>query len=233
MARLLVHVEGPTEEAFVNEVLAPHLYSVGYTGVSARLIGKQRARNRRGGIRPWPEARKRIINFLLEDPGQIASTMVDYYGLLQNGPGGWPGRAEARSLPFSDRAAHVENAIYSDIANEMGEGFNASRFVPYVMMHEFEAMLFSDCGTFAQAINHPDLAVPFQRVRDRFDTPEEINDAPETAPSKRIANLLPSYQKPLLGVAVVSAIGLPVIRRECPHFAHWLAQLEDLATPGA
>ena len=196
-------------------------------------MGKQRARDRRGGIRPWPEVRKRIINFLLQDPGQLASTMVDYYGLPQNGPGRWPGRAEARRLPLSDRAAHVENAIYSDISNEMGDGFNTSGFIPYVMMHEFEAMLFSDCSTFAQAINHPDLAVPFQRVRDRFNTPEEINDAPETAPSKRIANLLPSYQKPLLGVEAVSAIGLPVIHRECPHFAQWLTQLEKLVRLGA
>ena len=28
---------------------------------------------------------------------------------------------------------------------QMGSGFNPDRFVPYVMMHEFEAMLFSDC----------------------------------------------------------------------------------------
>ena len=228
MTRLLIHVEGPTEEKFVSEALAPHLYAVGYTDVSARMLGKQRQRGRRGGIRPWPEARQRIINCLREDPGQFASTMVDYYGLPQNGPAGWPGRAQARRLPFSDRVAHVENAIYSDIANEIGDGFNTSRFLPYVMMHEFEAMLFSDCGTFAQAISRPDLAVPFQGVRDRFDTPEEINDSPEAAPSKRILGLVPSYQKPLLGVAAASDIGLAVIRRECPHFGQWLTRLEDL-----
>ena len=228
MTRLLIHVEGPTEEAFVDEALAPHLYSVGYTDVNARMLGKQRQRGRRGGIRPWPEVRQRIINCLREDPGQLASTMVDYYGLPQNGPGRWPGRAVAQRLPLSDRAAHVENAIHTDVANEMGDGFNTSRFLPYVMMHEFEAMLFSDCRTFAQTIHHPDLAVPFQQVRDRFATPEEINDSPETAPSKRIADLLPGYQKPLLGVAAASAIGLQAIRQECPHFGQWLTRLENL-----
>ena len=33
MARLLVHVEGQTEEAFVNEVLREHLVGVGYESV--------------------------------------------------------------------------------------------------------------------------------------------------------------------------------------------------------
>ena len=37
MTRLLIHVEGPTEEVFVNEVLASHLYGCGYTKVSARI----------------------------------------------------------------------------------------------------------------------------------------------------------------------------------------------------
>lgn len=53
--RLLVHVEGQTEELFVGEVLAQHLYGHGYTMVAARLIGKARSRNRRGGARRWAD----------------------------------------------------------------------------------------------------------------------------------------------------------------------------------
>ena len=101
------------------------------------------------------------------------------------------------------------------------------------MMHEFEAMLFSDCGMFSEVIGRPDLAEIFQRVRDSFATPEEINDSPETAPSKRIIGSLPSYQKPLLGVAGASEIGLPAIRLQCPHFDDWLVRLESHATDRA
>ena len=36
MARLLVHVEGETEETFVDAALKPHLIRYGYTQVSAR-----------------------------------------------------------------------------------------------------------------------------------------------------------------------------------------------------
>jgi predicted ATP-dependent endonuclease of OLD family len=51
MARLLIHVEGETEETFVNELLADHLYNHGYEIVSARLLGNARLREKRGGIR--------------------------------------------------------------------------------------------------------------------------------------------------------------------------------------
>lgn len=51
MSRLLVHVEGQTEEDFVNEVLGPHLWAYGYTQVSARLLGNARLRSRRAGIK--------------------------------------------------------------------------------------------------------------------------------------------------------------------------------------
>jgi len=103
MTRLLVHVEGQTEEAFVKEVLAPHLYDIGYAEVSARLMGDERERDRRGGIRPWSEASRGIINRLRQDPIQVATTMVDYYGLPSVGSRGWPGRTEAGRLPFAER----------------------------------------------------------------------------------------------------------------------------------
>ena len=230
MTRLRIHCEGLTEKNFVDEVLGPHLYSIGYTEVSARVMGEQRERTRRGGIRSWEEARRAIINHLNKDSGLTVTTMVDYYGLPSSGPRNWPGRAEAVRLPLPDRAVHVENAIRSDVASSMGDGFDPARFVPYVMMHEFEAMLFSHCQRFAEAIGHPELAGSFQEIRDYFTTPEEINDSPVTAPSKRIENLAPNYQKPVDGTAAVSAIGLTTIGQECPHFGQWLELLERLVT---
>ena len=229
MTRLRIHCEGPTEKNFTDIVLAPHLYGVGYTEVSARLVGVQRENARRGGIRSWTETRRGIISQLRRDASLIVSTMVDYYGLPADGPQAWPGRAEAKFLTFPQRAAHVENAIRSDVIALMGDGFDPARFVPYVMMHEFEAMLFSNCARLAQAISRPDLSERFQEIRDAFNTPEEIDDSPETAPSRRITDLVPEYQKPLDGTAAAGAIGLAVIRRECQHFGQWLAQLENLA----
>jgi len=225
MARLLIHVEGETEETFVNIVLSPHLCDRGYERVGARLVGNARQRDRRGGIRSWTSVRSDILNHLKEDTGCRATTMVDYYGLPQSGGKTWPGRAAAGRLPFAQKATTVQDALLADICDELGPAFDPSRFIPYVMMHEFEALLFSDCERFARAIGRPELFPQFQAIRDQFASPEEINDSPVSAPSKRVQNLVAGYEKPFLGVLAVLEIGLDVIRRECPHFRAWLARL--------
>jgi hypothetical protein len=226
MSRLIVHVEGETEEAFVNDLLSSHLYRQGFTLVSARIVGNARQRSRRGGIRAWSAVRKDIINHLREDPGCMATTMVDYYALPQTGARAWPGRERAGALPFAYKAAAVESDLSEDIRISMGESFNPHRFLPFVMMHEFEGMLFSDCRSFANGIGQPELSNALQAIRNQFATPEEINDSPITAPSKRVLQLIPHYDKPLYGTLAAIAIGLDTIRRECPHFREWLTKLE-------
>jgi hypothetical protein len=229
MARLLVHVEGQTEEDFVNEVLLNHLVSQGYESVGARIIGNARLRRKRGGIRPWPSVRRDIINHLREDPGCVATTMVDFYGLPQHGDGAWPGRAGAAGSGVKHKASSVERALLRDVAEVMGAGFDRRRFVPFVVIHEFEGLLFSDYAAFSRGIGRPDKESEFRRIRDRFETPEDINDSPVTAPSKRVEGLVPGYEKPLFGTLAALEIGLERIRAECPHFAEWLSQLESLA----
>jgi len=108
MARLLVHVEGQTEEDFVNFVLRDYLLHCGYQSVSARIIGNARLRRCRGGIRAWLTVRKDIINHLHEDPGCVATTMVDFYGLPQHGDRAWPGRAAAVGASGHQKASVVE-----------------------------------------------------------------------------------------------------------------------------
>lgn len=227
MSRLMIHVEGQTEEDFVNVVLAPHLHGCGFARVSARIVGNARQRDRRGGIRAWTAVRKDILNHLKEDAGCLSTTMVDFYGLPQVGERSWPGRAAAAHLPFASKAASVEDAIQDDICKELGVGIAQSRFIPYVMMHEFEGLLFSDPTRFGNSIDRPDLAPQFQAIRDQFATPEEINDSPQTAPSKRIIQLVPGYNKPLMGALAALGIGLNAIRQECPLFRNWLERLEQ------
>ena len=223
MMRMLVHVEGQTEENFINIVLAPHLCQVGYTNVSARLLGNARQRSRRGGIKSWDSVRRNILNHLREDEDALATIMVDYYGL----PRTWPGREQAdRHATLRERAAAVEQAILEEVSEEIGR---PSRFVPYVVMHEFEGLLFSDPDKFAQSLGRSDLASSFETIRETFPTPEDINDSPNTAPSKRVLKLYPRYQKPLMGVAAMQEIGLDVVRAACPLFNRWVEALEQQA----
>ena len=220
MSRLLVHVEGETEETFVNELLRPHLAHLGWFMVSARLLGNARRRNRRGGIKPWVSVRAEIVRHLREDTGRILTMMVDYYGLPQTGSRAWPGREEASELPFSEKARAVEDGLSASIREAMGAGFDRN-------------LLFSDCAAFVRGIGRPDLDGDFQEIRDAFGNPEEIDDSPETAPSRRVERLVRGYQKPLLGTLAALEIGLGTIRRECPHFGSWLDRLEQLPRSGA
>ena len=225
MNRILIHVEGQTEAIFVNEVLAPYLYQYGYESIGARLMGNARQRSRRGGVKPWASVRRGLLNHLREDSDRAVGVMVDYYGM----PTDWPGRIEATDLSPAGRAATtIEEALIEDISQVLGNNFDPSRFVPYVMMHEFEAILFSDCAASAASIGLPDLACALQGIRDRFENPEEIDDSPEGAPSKRIKKLVSGYEKPLMGNLAVMGIGLTRIREDCPHFRGWLGNLEVL-----
>lgn len=227
MARLFVHVEGETEETFVNQILKPHLVGIGYEGVSAKLLGNARARTHRGGIRNWHSVRDDILRHLKGDQNIFSTVMVDYYALPSEGERAWPGRAGAENLSAAEKGKMVEAAILADVADRMGLATGVCRFIPYVMMYEFEALLFSNCQAFADGIGKPHLSEQLAIIRNAFGTPEEINDSPLTAPSKRVAALIPGYQKPLFGNVAAHAIGLDTIRAECANFADWLFRLEQ------
>ncbi|WP_428681289.1 DUF4276 family protein [Sphingopyxis sp.] len=225
MTRLLVHVEGQTEETFVNEVLAPHLYDCGYNSVGARLLGNSRMRSKRGGISDWKIVRREIDRHLAEDGGAIATTFVDYYAL----PEQWPGRQNAPSLPIDVRAAHVQEQVAADFS-----AFSPrhQRFEPFVVLHEFEALLFSDCKAFGESIGHANKVEQLQMVRDAFPCPEHINDSPQTAPSKRVCTIIPGYEKVIFGNVAALSIGLDTMRATCPHFEDWLSRLEGKLLQG-
>ncbi|MCY4534126.1 MAG: DUF4276 family protein [Bryobacterales bacterium] len=227
-SRLIVHVEGETEETFVKEVLSSHLeMRFGWSTVSARLMGNARRRDHRGGVKPWSTVQAEIAKNLRQDHGLVVTMMVDYYAMPRTGPRAWPGREDASALSYPENAKIIERRLSGSIQKEMRPKFNQTRFVPYVMMHEFEALLFSDCIAFGRGIGHPDLSENLQQIRESFTNPEEIDDSPEGAPSKRVERLVPGYEKPLLGNLAALEIGLEAMRRECPLFDNWLRRLES------
>jgi hypothetical protein len=220
MIRVHVLVEGETEETFVKSVLQPY-FNRQEIYLFPRLVGKP---GHRGGIGEYPRARRDILAMLKQEPASFCTTMFDYYGM----PGSWPDREAARQKPFAAKPVAIEQAILADISGQLGDKYNCSRFIPYVQMHEFEALLFSDPKLLAVGLELPDDAAT-QSIRDQFGSPEEINDSQQTAPSKRIKGLNASYSKVLDGVRVSQNIGLSVMRAQCAHFNGWIEKLEALA----
>lgn len=67
-----------------------------------------------------------------------------------------------------------------------------------------------------------------ESVINEFDTPEDINNSPNTAPSKRLLDAIPGYNKVLYGRMLAESIGLDSIRSKCPMFNEWLTKLENI-----
>jgi len=151
--------------------------------------------------------------------------MFDYYAM----PSSWPGRTDAQGVNVSshDRARIVEDALAEDVLVALGDCFNRARFVPYVQMHEFEALLFSDVGKLTGVIG-VECANELARITTEFPNPEDINDSPRTAPSHRIHGLCATYRKVLHGSIIAGRIGLDVMRQKCRHFDQWIAGLEAI-----
>jgi hypothetical protein len=122
----------------------------------------------------------------------------------------------------------IEQAVKADIVAEVPDLRADVRFLPYLQLHEYEGLLFSDPAAFASGIGLHHLATQFQAIRSAFPTPEDINDDPNTAPSKRALGAHPSYQKVLDGTLAAQAVGITRMRQECPHFRAWVEQLEAL-----
>ena len=60
-------------------------------------------------------------------------------------------------------------------------------------------------------------------------SPEQINNSPETAPSKRLEKWNGQYGKTTDGIAIAAAIGIVRMREKCPLFDAWLCALERKA----
>jgi len=106
---------------------------------------------------------------------------------------------------------------------------NEPRFIPYIQLHEFEALLFAEPSQFAVA--YPNKEKEIQKlvaVRAKFISPEDINEGENTAPSKQILAIFPDYKKVSTGSRIALKIGFAKIRTENPHFNEWLNKLEQL-----
>jgi len=226
MSRVIAVVEGQTEQGFVDDVLAPWLGARGVY-ITARLVGKP---GHKGGVGEYQRARKDMLLLLRQEKGTAITTMFDFYAM----PDSWPGRSTAGSIPFANRAPTVENALKQDIVSEMGGTFDEARFLPYVQMHEFEALLFSQPSVICEVLRCPEKLAECQQIRSKFSSPEEINDSPQTAPSKRLATLSSStrYRKRTSGLIAAQRIGIEPMISECPHFFEWLNTLCSLAVRG-
>jgi hypothetical protein len=218
--RVYVIVEGPTEESFLNNVVAP-LLGAGNVSIHPISIGTP---GHKGGRTNYARVKQDVVVTLKQYRGAYCSTMIDFYGLGK----GFPGLPVPGNLSNMEKVELIEQAFKEDIIATIRDLRPDIRFLPYIQLHEYEGLLFSDPESFAAAINRPEAERPFREIRNSFATPEDINDDWETAPSRRVLRAVPSYKKVIHGTLAAQKIGMERIRRECPHFHDWILRLEAL-----
>jgi len=216
---LIAVVEGKTEKTFIDEVLAPVLCGRGIY-MRATILKKP---GQSGGDVKFARVQKDIGNHLKQRDNTYVTLLVDFYGIDSK----WPNLDAARAK----RTPHDKaNCFTEDLLGRISESFPdrdpANRFIPYVAMHEFEAMLFSDPEILANAIGVDKSAVT--EILEECDGPEDINDSSTTAPSKRLHGLSTTFKKTTTGIDIAKKIGVDAIRQACPLFDQWLGRIEAL-----
>lgn len=220
--RLYITVEGHTERKFADDVLRPHLlkYSI---NVITSIVTTNRKLGARGGINDFDKVRGDLTRRMSSDGNDEArfTTMADLYAL----PADFPGWAEAKTcVRPEERVAKLEEALHAELGDR--------RFIPYIQLHEFEALLYCDLSELGRRIDGSQDALNTLTAEVNHLAPEEINEGPTTAPSKRIINHVPIYErsKVRVGASAAAAIGLPKLRENCPHFHNWICALEGFGS---
>lgn len=204
MTRLAISVEGETEEEFVKQTLVVHLQGRGIYAEPV-LLGRARRRAQGGGNVTIQRLASEMRH--LRGSFDAVSSLVDFYG-------------------FRGKRGMSPDDLTQAIHEGTGHPDDGMVF-PYVQVHEFEGLLFSHVDAFESVFHSPPIA-DLRSIRLGFDTPEDINDSKDGAPSKRIAKLIRHYQKRLHGPMLADRIGLGTMRKECPRFDAWLRRLESL-----
>jgi len=205
-------------EGFVKELLVPmfaardlHLTPIILMTKKIKSGGKFK-----GGVTSYVKMRADLVK-LLSDTGALVTTMIDYYGL----PSDTPGMADRPVSSSANRVRHVEEATYKDLGSPRN-------LIPFLALHEFEALLFADPVITAAVIPAPEKASELIAIAGGL-APEDINEHVDSAPSKRLLKVCPTFKKTLHGPVAAERIGLAAIRSCCPHFDSWVIRLDQFA----
>jgi len=181
----------------------------------------------RGGLDNIEHLLKDVNLWLLQEQNNSdcwVTTMVDLYAFPYQNREEW-------KIPFESKNSGLEKALF--LEEKLHEEFqNTPWFIPYIQLHEYEALLLVNTDAIHKAFADHYSHITLQQFKKNIGTlePEEINQGEHTAPSKRIIQYYPEYgdSKPVWGSLIAQEIGIEVMRKICPHFNNWIIKLENL-----
>lgn len=222
MKKIFVVTEGQSETNFVSRVLVPYFAGrcILIPNTVVTKVDNRQGKTYKGGVANYAQIRNTLLKTLAcskKSKDSYVTTMFDFYRL----PVDVPGVADAGKVndPY-EKVKLIESEILK------AEGYDGNFFFPYIELHEFEAMLFSDITKLEEAYFEEDLTA-LKECAKMQSNPELINDGAETAPSKRILNCIACFDKANVGVDVLERIGIENIAGKCHHFAEWIKCIEE------
>jgi hypothetical protein len=193
--------------------------------VDSRCITTSRKKHKKGGLISYDQAKNDLLRWIAEEKNRqpYFTTMFDLYAL----PNDFPGFSASLKIvdPFQ-RVEFLEKAFYEDI------GFH--QFIPYIQLHEFEALLLANPDVFELEYPHAKKEIDQMKaiVQAHDDNPEKVNAGKHTAPSKRIISLIPEYEgnKVSVGAELAGIEGVEKQKERCAHFGAWIEKIEKITT---
>lgn len=227
-------VEGQTEQAVLRTLIAGHL---GAKGIDFHTVLVNIGRGK-GGVKflSATQLYDQIGRFLKDRRQPFVTTFFDYYAFPTGESKGWDfvakrkGEVSIRGIETTVEA--IETEIQSRAHQELEIPGLDNRFIPYLQLHELEALFFSDPNIMAETFGNESLSAKFAEAVTQCGGCEQINDSPKTAPSKRIEEAFRGYKKGKSefahGPRIAMKLDLLVVREKCPRFDAWVAKLENL-----
>lgn len=225
-------VEGYSENGFLTGLLSSHLGALDID-FSAKIVGEGRSK---GGMnfRTFDQVCSEITRLLQDGRRPYVTTFFDYYGLPTGANRGWEFVASAKGLSPHEGADQIEKRFTEAVGAALGRNDFAERFIPYLQLHELEALFFAEPQRLADTLGQPGLANSVAKIVSECGSCEAINDTPQTAPSKRLQKLFPGYIKGRSAAAhaprLARKLDLEKVRSACPRFNVWLTRLESLSS---
>lgn len=210
--RLVIIVEGDSEIILMNNLVIPYLYGIGEIlpcTITVQKITTNRKLNKKGGNINF-QYLKNEIDRVSAQGKLLITTFLDLFRL----PVDFPGYI-------------ADNPDVNRIEAAMREVIGADGFIPYIQKYEFEALLFSALESFELVVDDGSQLEKIKEIIEAFETPEDINGGPSTAPSKRLQQIFP-YNKIADSELILDMLTVDLIREKCPRFNIWIQQLIDM-----
>ena len=186
-----------------------------------RAICIRTSKTAKGGNTDYAKFKNDVVRYLKQEQDILVTSFIDFFRL----PNKFPNYSEAQKInDVINKITFLEESLEKDISSD--------RFVAYIQLHEFEALLFTNIFGFTNIpkITPAQLGL-IQKIINDYPNPEFINDNPQTAPSKRLERIVPRYDKVLYGNYIALDNTFNEILIKCPRFKNWVQKLAQAIKP--